>query len=153
MCVCTFVCLRKWTKIYIKIPLQLFVNHASNLNIIMTFFHEKINSIKNDDFIGSVKDGGAVNFREILLSALTIWVSDSGNFTEILGLTFIFLASHSNYSEQSNSLDQSWTKNFTFTVRSNLHITPQFLESHIEFVLIICLTTIDNDDLVLCWFR
>ena len=28
----------------------------------------KINSIKNDDFIGSVKDGGAVNFREILIN-------------------------------------------------------------------------------------
>tara|TARA_B100001094_G_scaffold163170_1_gene157923 strand:+ start:750 stop:1517 length:768 start_codon:yes stop_codon:yes gene_type:complete len=28
----------------------------------------KINPIKNNDFIGSVKDGGAVNFREILIN-------------------------------------------------------------------------------------
>jgi kynurenine formamidase len=28
----------------------------------------KINTIKNDDFTGSVKDGGAVNFREILIN-------------------------------------------------------------------------------------
>ena len=28
----------------------------------------KINPIKNDDFIGSVNEGGAVNFREILIN-------------------------------------------------------------------------------------
>ena len=63
-----------------------------------------------------------VHTTMIIVSALQIWVSESANSIEILGLIFIFLASHSNYSEQSNSLDQSWTKNFTFrTLWSDLN--------------------------------
>ena len=86
-----------------------------------------------------------VHTTMIIVLALQILVSDSDNFIENFGLTFIFLASHSNYSEQSNSLDQSWTKNFTFrTLWSNLNGVDYPIRKNIK---------IDSCffDLPICW--
>ena len=86
-----------------------------------------------------------VHTTMIIVSALQIWVSESANSIGRLGLTFIFLASHSNYSEQSNSLDQSWTKNFTFrTLWSNLNGVDYPIRKNIKIDF--CFF-----DLPICW--
>ena len=56
-------------KVNLNNPIDLYLTSKVKNSFKAWYVNEiKINSIKNDDFIGSVKDGGAVNFREILIN-------------------------------------------------------------------------------------